>query len=527
MKTLSTILLCLTFLTIPVNSRKVQKLLKAKNDPTYISQRELQDKERNSTESAEKTKQTLDEIRAKRTFDENDSDEDHFFKIASRLKDSKKETKNPLFILNKKENKTNSTLNLRTKNQSYMDFKRRHESDMDLAKISINSFQKRKANMTSMSVSFTQDEEKEENLDRCDSDFKMTFFKDIDFQSENFKLTDSTIEKYCPYLRQTCCSGAEINKRFENLSKRFDSILIDLHEIFSFFKYMTNLTDEEIHIFTKKNHNKINKCLLNDPVELDTVLLEFKSNSKVFYMQYINYIKKRFIDSYSLQCGVCDFKNSDYFSANILNSKYTIQLDYEELFDFIEGIYLNEKVFDIFNFASFLECFTFENKTPVNFMPDPALYKMLPFLQKKSFIVSASKKTKTNKLDQQNLVVPTSIIDYISRHHPVMGFKVIEWGKMRQTLQALFDKKSTKNFTYNNVMQHIEIFQPVNNQLPRVKPETVDIEIENKGYSRLENGLNNRNKYIRNDLGDLKTIVVYNRVWIVGCFVGLIFGTLF
>ena len=243
--------------------------------------------------------------------------------------------------------------------------------DMDMAKISIASYEKQKSGFTTVINESEHSHEASESANRCNSDFKMSFFKEIDFGSDDFKLTDSSIEKFCPYLRQTCCSGEEIDKRFEIMSMKFDKILIDLHEIYSFFKYMSSLTTDDIHQFTKKNHNKINKCLLNDPVELDTILLEFKTNGKTFTEHYFAYIKKRFKDIYSLQCGVCDFKNSNFFSANILNNKYNIQINYEELFDFIEGIFFNDKVFDIFSFASFLECFAFDNKTPgltINFL---------------------------------------------------------------------------------------------------------------------------------------------------------------
>lgn len=510
-----TFFVILLIVSTPYHQKNISKVLKRKRVLNETDERFLKEN-KDDSDSEEKMVQALTEIKSKRTFDENDSDEDHYKGIAGLLKNSKKESKNPLNISNKSKRKNTTTTNLRTKNQSYIEFKRQHELDMDMAKISIASYEKKTRSNLAVIDEIEKTNEESENANRCNSDFKMSFFKEIDFGSDDFKLTDSSIEKFCPYLRQTCCSGEEINKRFEIMSMKFDKILIDLHEIYSFFKYMSSLTTEDIHQFTKKNYNKINKCLLNDPVELDTILLEFKTNGKMFTDHYFAYIKKRFKDIYSLQCGVCDFKNSNFFSANILNNKYNITINYEELFDFIESIFFNDKVFDIFSFASFLECFAFDNKTPVNFMPDPALYKMHPYWTKKSFVLSISKKTKLSKQDQTNLVVPDSIVTYMNKNHPVLGFEIVEWGKLLQTVQRLMEGKKPKTKSYNTIKKHIQAFKTVNDQLPHLNAENVEIIINSKGYTRLENKINTKNKYLRNDMGDLKVILFYSSVGLWG-----------
>lgn len=72
--------------------------------------------------------------------------------------------------------------------------------------------------------------------------------------------SDQTFKDHCPSVQLSCCSTEEIVDKFNFVTQKMEKYLHDLSSMILFFKFIKNLSINEIVDFMYENWNHLKLC---------------------------------------------------------------------------------------------------------------------------------------------------------------------------------------------------------------------------------------------------------------------------
>lgn len=288
---------------------------------------------------------------------------------------------NPFPNLLKKNLKNERRMNLKSKNnKKFILEKEKNNLDENRKMLTMKVNKKIERKMSSMEKKkffFDKDLDEEEddltentksanylkigNPTTCPTEFKRSFLEiDPEYKGTNPINSPSIIIKQsCKELNQSCCS----KKEFNTLLNSSSNILLKIYEdnfksLSKVVKIMNFVTAKQLSLLINDNATSFNKC--SNTLMKEDFIIKFqsiKTNISSFQSIYSSYMTKKIDEVQNLYCGICNFKNADFFAVDPKEQKYYINIrSPEAIIEYYNSLRDFQFFIPLISFANIIDC---------------------------------------------------------------------------------------------------------------------------------------------------------------------------
>ena len=199
------------------------------------------------------------------------------------------------------------------------------------------------------------------NPTTCPTQFKRSFLEiDPEYKGTNPISNPAIIIKQsCKDLNQSCCS----KKEFNTLMNSSSSQLLQIYEenfksLSKVIKIINFVTANQLLEFINTDTTSFNQC--SNTLMKEAFIKHFhsiESQISSFQTLYANYMTKNIDKVQNLYCGICNFKNADFFEVDPKEQKYYVNIRSPEVItEYYNSIIDFQFFIPLIAFANIIDC---------------------------------------------------------------------------------------------------------------------------------------------------------------------------
>lgn len=162
----------------------------------------------------------------------------------------------------------------------------------------------------------------------CNFDFKEMFVEKKGRMTPEVGFRNpEEFQEFCNNLERSCCSKEELRDLFGKVSEGFEDFEYNIKELPKMVDLLDKLNEIKIDDFIDQNENLFEQCFYGHQSKKDKrwmllkMITDLQEELEDFKQNYSKYVKKIFQSQFKLQCGFCDFNNSNFFDFDKDNEK--------------------------------------------------------------------------------------------------------------------------------------------------------------------------------------------------------------